>query len=60
VCLELLAALIIGNLYLTGGILTRILLFVLVFFVREALITLRSLYRRMRNVGTGYKIVILW
>jgi len=52
--LEIASALIISSLYIRGGVLSRILLFILVFFVREALIILRSLYRRMRFLGVSY------
>jgi len=60
ISLELATAISIRTIFLSGGILTSSLIFILIFFVREALITLRALYSRMRVVGTVYKRAILW
>jgi len=58
--LEVVRALVISRLFLRGRVLSRILMLVLVFFVREALVMLRSLYSRIRFLGVAYGGLLLW
>jgi len=53
IVIEVASAGIISSFYMIGGFLSTILLFGLVFFVREALVILSSLYRSIRFSGGG-------
>jgi len=52
--LEMMTAIVISFFFRRGVLLSSILMFSLVFFVREALILLRSFFRRLRSSGVSY------
>jgi len=52
--LEMASAVILARLFMIGGLLSNMILCVLIFFVREALIILSSFYRRIRTSGAAY------